>query len=469
MESHTLGVIAPARIRAMPNSYDYDLFVIGAGSGGVRASRVSASMGARVACAEERFLGGTCVNVGCIPKKLLVYASHFQEDFEAAAAGYGWTLGSRSFDWRTLIENKDKEIERLNGIYRGLLVNAGVTLFEERATLEGPHEVRVGDRVVTAETVLVAPGGWANVPEFPGSELAITSFEAFFLDELPEEIVIVGGGYIAVEFAGIFHGLGSKVTQLYRGPLFLRGFDDEVRGWLADEMRKKGIDLRFDTNVASIEEVGGRKRATLTDGSVLEADHVFYATGRVPNTANLGLDKAGVELGRNGEIPVDEFSRTNVPNLYAIGDVTDRIQLTPVALHEAMCFARTVYGGTPSSPDHSDVPSAVFSQPPIGSVGLTEQEARDVGNPIHVFTSSFRTQKDTLTGSDAKSHMKMIVDQQSDRVLGIHMVGPDAGEIMQGFGVALKCNATKAQFDATLGIHPTSAEELVTMREPTRE
>jgi len=453
----------------MPKSYDYDLFVIGAGSGGVRASRVSASMGARVACAEERFLGGTCVNVGCIPKKLLVYASHFQEDFEAAAAGYGWDVGPRTFDWRTLIENKDKEISRLNGIYRNLLEGAGVSLIEERASLEGPHEVRVGERVVTAETILLAPGGWAQVPEIPGREHAITSLEAFYLDQLPEEIVIVGGGYIAVEFAGIFHGLGTKVTQLYRGPLFLRGFDDEVREWLADEMRKKGIDLRFDVNVTAIEEAAGRKTATLTDGSTLEADQVFFATGRVPNTANLGLEKAGVELGSQGEIRVDETSRTNVANIYAIGDVTDRIQLTPVALHEAMCFARTVYGDSPSSPDHRDVPSAVFSQPPIGSVGLTEQEAREVGNPIHIYTSSFRSLKDTLTGSDEKTHMKLIVDQQSDRVLGVHMVGPDAGEIIQGFGVALKCDATKAQFDATIGIHPTAAEELVTMREPTRD
>jgi len=453
----------------MPKSYDYDLFVIGAGSGGVRASRVSASMGARVACAEERFLGGTCVNVGCIPKKLLVYASHFQEDFEAAAAGYGWDVGPRTFDWRTLIENKDKEISRLNGIYRNLLEGAGVSLIEERASLEGPHEVRVGERVVTAETILLAPGGWAQVPEIPGREHAITSLEAFYLDQLPEEIVIVGGGYIAVEFAGIFHGLGTKVTQLYRGPLFLRGFDDEVREWLADEMRKKGIDLRFDVNVTAIEEAAGRKTATLTDGSTLEADQVFFATGRVPNTANLGLEKAGVELGSQGAIRVDETSRTNVANIYAIGDVTDRIQLTPVALHEAMCFARTVYGDSPSSPDHRDVPSAVFSQPPIGSVGLTEQEAREVGNPIHIYTSSFRSLKDTLTGSDEKTHMKLIVDQQSDRVLGVHMVGPDAGEIIQGFGVALKCDATKAQFDATIGIHPTAAEELVTMREPTRD
>lgn len=452
----------------MSEPYEFDLFVIGAGSGGVRASRVCASMGARVACAEDRPLGGTCVNVGCIPKKLLVYASHFAEDFEAAQAGYGWTVGPRSFDWPTLIANKDEEIRRLNGIYRRLLDGAGVTLVEGRATLEGPHEVRVGDRVYRAERILVATGGWPQLPPIPGSEHAITSNEAFFLDALPEHVTIVGGGYIAVEFAGIFRGLGARVTQLYRGDLFLRGFDDEVRQWLADEMRKKGIDLRFGTNVTSIEQHGDRRRAHLTDGTTLDTDQVFFATGRVPNTAGLGLEAAGVEIGARGEIPVDEYSRTNVPSVYAIGDVTDRIQLTPVAIHEAMCLARTLYGGTPTSPDHRDVPSAVFSQPPIGTVGLTEAEALAAGHALDVYTSSFRTLKDTLTGSDEQTHMKLLVDRQSDRVLGVHMVGPDAGEIIQGFGVALKCDATKAQFDATIGIHPTAAEELVTMREPTR-
>lgn len=452
----------------MPHSYDFDLFVIGAGSGGVRASRVCASLGARVACAEDRPLGGTCVNLGCIPKKLLVYASHFQEDFAAAEQGYGWTLGPRSFDWPTLIANKDAEIARLNGIYGRLLEGAGVTLIEGRAVLEGPHTVRVGDRRYTAETLLVAPGGWPQVPEIPGRELAITSNEAFHLPALPEHVTIVGGGYIAVEFAGIFHGLGASVTQLYRGARFLRGFDDDVRGWLAGEMDKQGIDLRFDTNVTGIEKDGGRLRAALTDGSSIETDQVFFATGRVPNTKGLGLEAAGVALGPDGEIPVDEFSRTNVPNIYAIGDVTDRIQLTPVAIHEAMCFARTVYGGQPTTPDHADVPSAVFSQPPIGTVGLTEAEALEEGYSVDIYDSSFRTLRDTLTRSDGQTHMKLIVDSASDRVLGVHMVGPDAAEIVQGFGVALKCDATKAQFDATIGIHPTSAEELVTLREPTR-
>ena len=452
----------------MSETYDYDLFVIGAGSGGVRASRVSASLGARVACAEDRPLGGTCVNVGCIPKKLLVYASHFAEEVAAAEAGYGWTVGPRSFDWPTLIANKDTEIRRLNGIYARLLDGAGVERIEGRATLEGPHEVRVGDRVHTAERILVATGGWPQRPPIPGSELAITSNEAFALEAMPEHVTIVGGGYIAVEFAGIFHGLGAQVTQLYRGDLFLRGFDDDVRGWLAGEMRKQGIDLRFGTNVAGIEEHGGRRRATLTDGSTLDTDQVFFATGRIPNTAGLGLEAAGVAVGARGEILVDAYSRTNVPSIYAIGDVTDRIQLTPVAIHEAMCLARTLYGGTPTSPDHRDVPSAVFSQPPIGTVGLTEAEALSAGHRVDVYTSSFRALRDTLTGSDAQTHMKLLVDADSDRVLGVHMIGPDAGEIIQGFGVALKCDATKAQFDATIGIHPTAAEELVTMREPTR-
>jgi glutathione reductase (NADPH) len=448
---------------------DFDLFVIGAGSGGVRAARISAGLGARVACAEDRYLGGTCVNVGCIPKKLLVYASHFAEDFETAERGYGWTIGPRSFDWSTLIQNKDKEIERLNGIYRGLLGNAGVTLLEGRATVEDAHTVRVGDRLYNVETILVATGGWPSLPDIPGQELAITSNEIFFLERMPERMLVVGGGYIAVEFSGILRGLGAQVTQLYRGPLFLRGFDDDVRSWLAEEMRKKGIDLRFEINVSSIEEgAGGTRIAHLTDGSTIEADQILYATGRKPNTAGLGLEAAGVELGKVGEVVVDEYSRTSVPSIYALGDVTNRIQLTPVAIHEAMCFAKTLYGGEPTVPDHRDVPSAVFSQPPIGSVGLSEAEARERGDELDVYTSSFRALRDTLTGSEEKTNMKLIVDRKSDRVLGVHIVGPDAGEIIQGFGIALKCNATKAQFDATIGIHPTSAEELVTMRDPVR-
>ncbi|NNL68115.1 MAG: glutathione-disulfide reductase [Myxococcales bacterium] len=449
--------------------HDYDLFVIGAGSGGVRAARVCAEKGARVAVAEERALGGTCVNVGCIPKKLLVYASHVREEIEDAERGYGWRIGEPRFDWPTLIANKDREIARLNGVYAQLLDGAGVDRLEGRAVLRDAHTVEVGGRGVSADQILVATGGWPSVPAIPGAEHAITSNEVFHLKALPRRVLIVGGGYIAVEFAGIFHGLGAEVTQLYRGPLFLRGFDDDVRAHLAGEMRKQGVDLRFDAHVVSLARGDGGIRATLGDGSVLEADQVLYATGRKPNTHDLGLERAGVALGADGEIPVDAFSRTNVPNVWAIGDVTDRIQLTPVAIHEAMAFAETAFGGNPTEPDHAGVPSAVFSQPPIGTVGLTEALARAAFDAVDVYRSTFRALKHTLGDGDARTLMKLVVDRASDRVLGVHVVGPDAGEIVQGFAVALKCGATKAQFDATVGIHPTSAEELVTMRQPAPE
>ncbi len=447
--------------------YDYDFFVIGAGSGGVRAARVAAAMGRRVAVAEDRYLGGTCVNVGCIPKKLLVYASHFAEDFEDAEKGYGWTVGTPSFDWTTFVARKDAEIERLNGVYDGLLEKAGAEQIWGRATVAGPHEVRVGDRSFTAEHILVATGGWPDVPEFPGRELAITSNEIFHLKEKPERILIVGGGYIAVEFAGILNGLGSQVTQLYRGPLFLRGFDDDVRQALAEEIRKKGVDLRFDTNLTALERSSdGSLRATLTDGSQAVADQVLFATGRRPNSANLGLEEVGVELAPNGAIVVDEYSRSSVPSIHAVGDVTDRMALTPVALHEAMCLVKTLFEGVPTAPVHEGVPAAVFSQPPVGTVGLTEAQARESGAEVVIYRSRFRALKHTLTGGEESTMMKLVVDRASDRVLGLHMVGPDAGEMVQGFAVALKCGATKAQFDATVGIHPTSAEEWVTMREP---
>ena len=448
--------------------YDYDLYVIGAGSGGVRAARISASYGARVGIAEDRYLGGTCVNVGCVPKKLLVYASHFAEDFEDAA-GFGWTVGERKFHWPTLIANKNKEIERLNGIYGRLLGNAGVDLHEGRATVVDPHTISVNGKTYTAKYILVATGGWPDVPDVPGRELAITSNEIFHLKELPRRILIVGGGYIAVEFAGIMNGLGAQVTQLYRGPLFLRGFDDDVRQVLAEEIRKKGVDLRFDTNVTSIEEAGGALRAHLTDGSTCEADQILYATGRRPNSANLGLEDVGVELTANGAIAVDEYSRTSVPSIHAVGDVTDRIALTPVALHEAMCLVATLFEDDPTSPVHENVPAAVFSQPSVGTVGLTEAQARERFGDVDVYRSRFRALKHTLTGSDETTMMKLIVDPASDRVLGIHMVGSDAGEIVQGFAVAIKCGVTKAQLDSTVGIHPTSAEEFVTMREPVGE
>jgi glutathione reductase (NADPH) len=434
--------------------YDYDLFTLGAGSGGVRASRVSAEFGARVAVAEERYLGGTCVNAGCIPKKLLVYASHYGSDFEDCAA-YGWTLGDRSFDWTALIENKDREIERLNGVYARLLDAAGVERIEGRARVVDPHTVAVGERSFSVANILVATGSWPNVPDFPGVEHAITSNDAFHLKSLPERVAIVGGGYIAVEFAGIFHGLGAETVQLYRGPLFLRGFDDDVRAALAEEMRKRGIDLRFEATVEKIEKTGSGLVATLNDRSAVEVDQILYATGRLPLTGDLGLEAAGVDLDPKA-----------VPSIWAIGDATDRINLTPVAIHEGMALANTLFNDRPTIPDHEDVPSAVFSHPPIGTVGLTETEARERYGEVQIYRSRFRPLRHTLTGSEEATLMKLIVDRASDRVVGAHMVGPDAAEILQGLAIAVKCRATKAQFDATIGIHPTAAEEFVTMRVP---
>jgi glutathione reductase (NADPH) len=445
---------------------EFDLFVIGAGSGGVRAARFSAARGARVAVAEDLYLGGTCVNVGCVPKKLFVYASHFRDEMEDATSGFGWTLGSTSFDWPTLRDNKTREIERLNRFHEELLRDAGVQHVEGRATIIDPHTVEVEGKRYSAENILVATGGWPTVPEIPGAELAVTSNEMFYLDELPRKAIIVGGGYIAVEFACIFHGLGVDVTELYRGPLFLRGFDGDVRTHLAEQIRGRGIDLRFDTNVTAIEKTDSGIRATLTDGSKLDGDLILFATGRHPNTANLGLEEVGVEFGKAGAIAVDEYSRTNVPSIWAIGDVTNRINLTPVALHEGVCLSETLFNDNPRSPDHEYVPAAVFSQPPVGTVGLTEEEAAEKFDAIDVYRSSFRALKHTLTNGKERTMMKLIVDRASDRVVGLHMVGPEAGEIIQGFAVAIKAGATKSDFDATIGVHPTSAEEFVTMRTP---
>jgi glutathione reductase (NADPH) len=444
-------------------TYDYDLFVLGAGSGGVRASRVSAGLGARVAVAEERRLGGTCVNVGCIPKKLLVYASHYPEAFEDAT-GYGWRVGESSFDWPRLIAAKDREIQRLNDVYAKLLADAGVEVIEGRARISDPHGVIAGERRYSARHILVATGSCPRIPDVPGAELAISSNEAFHLEELPPRTLIVGGGYIAVEFAGILHGLGSKVTQLYRGPLFLRGFDGDVRRFLADEMRKKEIDLRFEVNVDALERSAGGIRSRLTDGSTLESDAVLFATGRAPLTADLGLEEAGTKLDTNGAVVVDALSCSSVPSIHAIGDVTDRINLTPVALHEGVCLAQTLFGGRPTPVDHENVPSAVFSQPPIGQVGLTEEDARERYGEIDVYRSEFRPLLHTLSGRSERCLMKLVVDRGSERVLGVHVVGDSAAEIVQGFAVAVKMGATKAQLDATIGIHPTAAEELVTLR-----
>jgi len=443
--------------------YDYDLFTIGAGSGGVRASRVSAGFGAKVAVAEERYLGGTCVNVGCIPKKLLVYASHFRDDLNDAA-GYGWSVGDRRFDWASLIANKNKEIERLNGVYRKILVASGVEIIEDHAEVIDSHTVAVNGKKITAKYILVAVGSWPMVPHFPGSEYAITSNEAFYLPSLPERVIVVGGGYIGVEFAGIFHGLGARTTQFYWEELFMRGFDDDIRRTLADEMRKRGIDLRFKADIAKIEKHQAALKATLTDGSTIEADQILYATGRLSKTLNLGLENAGVKLKPNGAVVVDEYSKSNVESIYAIGDCTDRMMLTPVAIAEAMAVANTLFNGKPTKPSYSNVATAVFSTPTCGTVGLTEQEAREQNYRIDVYRTVFKPLKHTLTGSDERTMMKLVVDQTTDKVLGCHMVGADAGEIIQGMAIALNCGATKAQFDATIGIHPTAAEEFVTMR-----
>jgi glutathione reductase (NADPH) len=450
-------------------SYDYDLYVLGAGSGGVRASRMSAAQGARVAVAESTYLGGTCVNVGCVPKKLFVYGSHFHEDFEDAQA-YGWTAHADGFHWPTLRDNKTSEIERLNGIYRTMLANAGVTLHEGRATVVDAHTVSVDGAVYTTDKILVATGGWPVVPEIPGREYAITSNEAFYLEEFPKRAVVVGGGYIAVEFAGIFAGLGADTTLIYRGPLFLRGFDDSVREFVKEELIKKGIKLRFDTNVSEIEHRDGQRILSLSDGSMLSADTVLYATGRAPNTQGLGLEKAGVALSDNGAVIIDEYYQTNVENIYAIGDVTDRIQLTPVAIEEGMCIANNLFTSNAKKKlDYTNIATAVFCQPNIGTVGLSEAEAvAECGGDLDIYDSSFKPMKHTMTGREERTMMKMIVQRSTDRVLGIHMVGPDAGEIIQGMAVALVAGATKTQFDATVGIHPTAAEELVTLRDVSR-
>jgi glutathione reductase (NADPH) len=445
--------------------FDFDLFTIGAGSGGVRASRMAAGHGARVAVAEAGRLGGTCVNVGCVPKKLLMYASQFSSAFEDAR-GFSWTVGEQSFDWQRLIADKDREIERLNRVYQGLLEGAGVEIIGGRARLLDRHTVEVDGTAHTARNILIATGARPHPMEIPGTELGISSDDLFYLPELPRRITIVGGGYIAVEFAGIFNGMGSEVTLLYRGPMFLRGFDDDVREALAREMALRGIEIRFSTQPTRIERDGALLWVETDAGDRISADQLLCATGRVPNTANLGLEELGVELAPNGAVIVDRFSESTVPGIHAIGDCTDRRALTPVALAEAMALVETLFASNPTAVDYSNVPTAVFSQPQVGTVGLTESEARAAGLDVQIFRSSFRPMLHTMSGRDEQALMKLVVDRTSDRVLGVHMVAPDAGEIIQGFAVALKCGATKKQFDATIGVHPTAAEEFVTMREP---
>jgi len=447
--------------------FDYDLFVIGAGSGGVRAARVAAGFGARVAVAEADRPGGTCVIRGCVPKKLLVYAAHFREDLEDAAA-YGWSADA-TFSWPTLIANKDREIARLEDIYRTLLKSAGASLYEGRATLVDPHTVEIATRRYTARHVLVATGGRPVRPGIPGTEFAITSDEAFQLAELPRRVLIVGGGYVGVEFGGIFHGLGAEVTIAYRGEQILRGFDDDVRHHLHDELVRKKLDVRLQCDLRSIERRGdGPLVATLVTAGTqqqLEVGAVLFATGRQPVTAGLGLEAAGVQLDADGAVIVDQYSRSNVPNIHAVGDVTNRVALTPVAIREGAAVATTLFGGRRVAVDHRDVPHAVFSQPPVGTVGLSEGAAAAAYESVDVYTATFRPLKYTLSGRNERTLVKLVVDAASQRVVGAHMVGPDAPEIIQGIAIAVKAGLTKEQFDATVAVHPTAAEEFVTLRD----
>lgn len=455
----------------MSHSFDYDLFVIGAGSGGVRLARMSASMGAKVAVAEDRYLGGTCVNVGCVPKKLFVYASHVAEDLHDGK-GYGWQLeGKLQFDWQTLIKNKNTEIERLNGIYQNLLNNSGADIIDGRARFVDAHTVEVNGKKITSERIVIATGSWPFVPDFDGREHAITSNELFFLESLPSKAMVVGGGYIAVEMAGILNGLGVETTLVYRGDMFLRGFDEEIRHFVKDELIKKGVNLRFNDNVSQIQKNKDTNSllaysVKLESGEQDQTGLVLYATGRTPHTQDLGLDQVNIALNKQGQIVVDEHFQTNEKSIFALGDVTGGMQLTPVALAEGMYLSNYLFSDTKPKPiDYSNIATAVFCQPTIGTVGLTEEQAKEQYQDVSVFVSNFKPMKHTLSGSDERCLMKMIVDKASDKVLGIHMVGAEAGEIIQGMAVAIKAGATKKVFDETIGIHPTSAEEFVTMRQ----
>jgi glutathione reductase (NADPH) len=446
--------------------HDVDLFVIGAGSGGVRAARIAASHGARVMAAEEYRVGGTCVIRGCVPKKLLVYASRFSHEFEDAA-GYGWTVPDPTFHWPTLIANKDREIARLEAAYTTSLERNNVALVKTRAVLDDAHTIRLATGAsVRAKTILISTGAWPHMgPKIPGLEHAISSNEAFHLSELPRRIVVQGGGYIAVEFACIFAGLGSEVTLVYRGENILRGFDDDVREHLRNEMQSRGITVTCGRTVTEIQKAGEEFVTRLSDKSTIKSDKVMFAIGRHPNVSGFGLERLGIRISGHGGIEVDEFSRTSVSNIYAVGDVTNRVNLTPVAIREGHAFADTVFGGKPTPVDHTNVPTAVFSEPEIGVVGLTERQARERLAKLDVYKTIFRPMKATLSGRNTRMFMKLLVDGTTDRVVGCHIVGPDAGELIQVVGVAVKAGATKADFDATMAVHPTAAEELVTMRE----
>jgi len=448
-------------------SFDYDLFVIGGGSGGVRAARVAAQEGAKVALAEEDRYGGTCVIRGCVPKKLMVFASEYS-GMVSDAQGYGWDIQPGDFDWDKFKGSMHAELDRLEGIYRNLLGNNKVETFDSRAKLADAHTVELVDGTKkTAKHILIATGGRPVLPEIPGIEHAITSNEMFHLAKLPESILIVGGGYIASEFAGIMNGLGVKTTQFYRGEQILRGFDDEARTHVANEMIERGVDLRLGTNVVSMEKVGEQVQVTDTEGKVQLFDQVMFATGRSPNSANLGLEALGIELGRKGEIVVDDYSQTAVPSVYAVGDVTDRANLTPVAIREGMAFVETVFKGNPTKPDHELIPTAIFTQPEMGTVGLSEEEAKAQG-PIEVYSASFKPMQQSFAGRSEKVLMKLIVSQATRKVLGCHIVAPGAGEMIQLAGIAVKMGATKEDFDRTVAVHPTMSEELVTMKTPTR-
>jgi len=445
-------------------NFDFDLIVIGAGSGGVRASRMAAKTGARVAVIEANALGGTCVNIGCVPKKLFYYGAEFSHAW-VEAKGYGWDIKDPQFNWQTLRDNKTKEIERLNGVYQRILENVQVKIIHGFAKVVSAHEVAVGEKIYSAERILIATGNSPHRPSFPGAEHASVSDDMFYLKEFPERAVIIGGGYIACEFAGIFSGLGAKITQLYRGELFLRNFDNDVRHHVADQMRKH-LDLQFHTDVIKLERAKSGIIVHLNNEKTLETDLVLFAAGRKPNTAQLGLAEVGVKLNDNGAVIVNDYWQTSVPSIYALGDVIDRFQLTPVALAEGMAFVKTVYENKPTKLDYTLIPTAVFCDPNIGTVGLTEAQARKKYQQVKIFKSKFKPLKQTLTERNVQVLVKIVVDGESDKVLGIHMVGDSAGEIIQGFAVALTLGVTKAQFDATIGIHPTTAEEFVTLREP---
>jgi glutathione reductase (NADPH) len=447
--------------------FDYDYFVIGAGSGGVASARRAAAYGARVAIAESVRVGGTCVLRGCVPKKLLIYGVHFHEEFEDAR-GYGWTIDNARLDWGKLIAAKDRELDRLNAIYIKMLQDSKVEIIEAHATIIAPHKIKLANRTVSAKHILVATGGRPEMPQIPGIEHVITSNEALDLKHLPKRIVIVGGGYIAVEFAGIFKAAGVAVTQLIRADMILRGFDGDIRAHLSTEMQRKGIAIQHTTRSVRIDKVGDGYRLMTHEGNFIEADLVMYATGRVPNTEGLGLDSVGVHLNKRGAVAVDEWQRTTVPNIYAIGDVTDRLNLTPVAIAEGRALAETLFNDNPIKMDHHCVPSAVFSQPPVGTVGMSEERAR-AHHDVDVYRAIFRPMKHTISGRDEKTMMKLVVDRVSDKVLGVHMVGPDAPEIIQAIAIAVKAGLTKRDFDRTIAIHPTSAEEFVLMRDPVKQ